>query len=86
MKPMGLNDARARPMTRIFDQSVATWTYDAVVPATLRATRLPLPPATRAEGPPPTPRSSEYWQAAMAGQDFSTEDVLDTRRFNAALW
>ncbi|MEI7932651.1 MAG: hypothetical protein WCI21_06315, partial [Alphaproteobacteria bacterium] len=86
MKPMGLNDARARPMTQVFDKSMASWTYTAVVPAALRATQLPLPPPTVAEGPQPATRSSEYWQRVMAGQDFISEDRLDTVRFNAALW
>jgi hypothetical protein len=27
-----------------------------------------------------------YWTAAMKGQDFSKEDRLDTRAFNASLW
>jgi hypothetical protein len=31
-------------------------------------------------------RSSDYWEKAMAGQDFRSEDRLDTVRFNAALW
>jgi hypothetical protein len=29
---------------------------------------------------------AQYWEGAMAGQDFREEDRLDTQRFNAALW
>ncbi|MFX8871963.1 hypothetical protein ABTM94_19960, partial [Acinetobacter baumannii] len=31
-------------------------------------------------------RDKAYWAAAMKGQDFSSEDRLDTNAFNAALW
>lgn len=85
LKPDNLNLARARFMTDVFDRSIVDWRYDAVVPAALRATQLPLPPATTAVVLPPM-RSSDYWAKAMAGQDFHAEDRLDTVRFNAALW
>jgi DNA-binding beta-propeller fold protein YncE len=85
LKPHNLNLARARFMTDVFDPSVTHWSYQAVVPAALRATGLPLPPATTAVAVPPM-RSSDYWEKAMAGQDFRSEDRLDTVRFNAALW
>ena len=88
LAPMGLNDALARPMSQAFDPAAADWRFHAKVPAVLRATALPLPPPTLAEagcraGPR---RSSAYWAAAMAGQDFSREDHLDTAAFNQALW
>ncbi len=85
--PMGLTDAQAEPMTDVFDLSQSTWTYDAIVPGVLRSTTLPLPPATVAEAAcAPRPRPASYWAAAMAGQDFSSEDRLDTAAFNLALW
>lgn len=31
-------------------------------------------------------RDAAYWARAMAGQDFSSEDHLDTAAFNSALW
>jgi len=34
----------------------------------------------------PVHRDAGWWSAAMAGQDFSVEDRLDTQHFNAALW
>jgi DNA-binding beta-propeller fold protein YncE len=87
--PMGLNDALAAPMADVFDPAQGPdWSYTARVPAVLRTTALPLPPPTTAEAacPGAPPRSSAYWAAAMAGQDFAQEDHLDTARFNHALW
>jgi DNA-binding beta-propeller fold protein YncE len=86
LKPMNLNDARAAPMTAVFDRSAARWSYRAIVPPTLRATRLPLPPPGPGEAAPPPIHSAAYWEGAMAGQDFSVEDHLDTAAFNRALW
>ena len=85
LKPQNLNLARAKFMADVFDPALARWSYEAGVPTTLRATRLPLPPAPAAVNLPPM-RSSDYWEKAMAGQDFHAEDRLDTVRFNAALW
>ena len=85
--PMGLTDAQAEPMAEVFDTSQADWTFDAIIPGVLRSTKLPLPAAQTAEAACEQPRrSSAYWAAAMAGQDFSREDHLDTAAFNLALW
>jgi DNA-binding beta-propeller fold protein YncE len=86
--PMGLNDALAEPMGAVFDTRQADWTYQARVPPVLRSTALPLPPPTTAEaGCPIAPaRSAAWWAKAMAGQDFSMEDHLDTAAYNRALW
>jgi hypothetical protein len=88
LSPMGLNDALAAPMADAFDPGLGDWSFTAEVPAVLRTTQLPLPPLTAAEAacPAQTPRSGGYWAAAMAGQDFSDEDRLDTPRYNRALW
>ncbi len=88
LAPMGINDALAAPMADAFDPAQADWSFTAQVPAVLRTTQLPLPPATTAEATCPVkpPRSGGYWAAAMAGQDFSDEDRLDTPRYNRALW
>jgi DNA-binding beta-propeller fold protein YncE len=96
MESPGLNDALAQPMADIFNPSPAPWSYTAVVPSVLYTTQLPVPAATAAnrqrEVPGRTPalasplRTSEYWERAMAGQDFAREDDLDTDRFNHALW
>ncbi len=86
LKPLNLHDARARFMADLFDTSAGAWSYQAVIPAALRTTQLPLPSPATAEAPPGSMRSSSYWAHAMAGQDFRREDRLDTPRFNAALW
>ena len=86
--PMGLNDGLASPMSEVFDRAAADWTFTAQVPAVLRTTQLPLPPATSAEAacPSDAPHPSTYWSAAMSGQDFREEDRLNTGAFNLALW
>ena len=88
LPPLGLNDAGAAPMAAAFDRARARWSYSATVPAILETTQLPLAHAhLAASGSASCPtRSSAYWAAAMAGQDFSQEDRLDTARFNLALW
>ena len=88
LSPMGLNDALAIPMADVFDSQAPEWTFEAKVPGILRGTALPLPPAVTGERDcvPLQRRSSAYWAAAMAGQDFSREDHLDTAAFNLALW
>ncbi|HEY7851959.1 MAG TPA: hypothetical protein VIB82_03235 [Caulobacteraceae bacterium] len=85
--PMGLSDAEADPMSEVFDTGRPDWTYDAIVPAVLRSTALPLPAVTSASaGCIAAPHTSTYWARAMAGQDFSREDQLHTASFNLALW
>jgi YVTN family beta-propeller protein len=90
VSPMGLNDAFARPMTAVFDtRQSPDWSFTAVVPHVLRSTQLPLPPDAHADATdacPRSPHTAAYWSAAMAGQDFSTVDHLDTPAFNQALW
>ncbi len=86
IEPLGLNDAMAEPMAQVFDTAKADWTYTPIVPNLLRSTSLPLPPASGVACTAYPHRSSEYWTAAMAGQDFSQEDHLDTVKFNRALW
>jgi hypothetical protein len=88
LEPMGLNDALAEPMGEVFDIRQASWRFEARVPAVLRSTALPLPPPTTAEAACRAApiRSSAWWAKAMAGQNFSVEDHLDTPAFNRALW
>jgi hypothetical protein len=86
---MGLNDALAMPMADLFDPAQAQWTYRAEAADVLHSTQLPIPPdrfvASQSAGACPA-RSAGWWAAAMKGQDFSSEDRLDTARFNSALW
>jgi DNA-binding beta-propeller fold protein YncE len=83
--PIGLNDAVAAPMSDLFDPSVTTWSYQAIVPDVLRSTQLPLPPSSRASIAYPT-HSAAYWTKAMAHQDFSGPDRIEPISFNRELW
>lgn len=87
--PMNLNDALAEPMSEVFDlQADGGWSFKAQAPAVLRSSALPLPPP----GPEAAAcivrpaHGAAYWARAMAGQDFSREDRLDTPAYNLALW
>ncbi len=92
LAPLGLNDALAMPMADLFDPAQRDWTFTARAADVLRTTQLPIPAdrfvARTASAclPSAPPRSSAWWAAAMAGQNFATEDHLDEPRFNAALW
>lgn len=88
LPPLGLNDGLAAPMADVFDPAQKEWTYTAVAAPVLRETQLPIPTEHYAASTAPScsRRSAAWWAAAMRGQDFSSEDKLDTRRFNAALW
>jgi DNA-binding beta-propeller fold protein YncE len=90
LSPNNLNDGLARPMTDVFDLKQLDWTFDAHPSEVLRKTALPLPARAASEINLAqlcrAPRSAAYWAKAMAGQDFSSEDRLDTARYNRALW
>lgn len=85
---LGLNDGMAAPMADLFDPAQKSWTYTAVAAPVLRSTELPIPAERYAAGDAPacSRRDAAWWAAAMRGQDFSSEDRLDTPAFNAALW
>jgi DNA-binding beta-propeller fold protein YncE len=90
LKPLGLNDALAMPMADAFDPAQSTWTYRAEAAGILRTTQLPIPadrfgPAVERANAC-SGRSAQFWAAAMKGQDFSSEDRLDSAAFNSALW
>ena len=87
--PMGLNDGLADPMADVFDTKAGpAWSFEAHPSAILRTTKLPLPPADAKEAACMVKprRSAAWWAAAMAGQDFSQEDRLNTASYNQALW
>ncbi|VVM07865.1 partial phospholipase C, partial [Methylacidimicrobium cyclopophantes] len=86
LPPLGLFDAAARPMEEVFSLTEAQWDYQAVVPAVLRTTSLPLPGSVPVAGASRGRRSAAYWQRAMAGERFEREDRLHPERFNRALW
>jgi DNA-binding beta-propeller fold protein YncE len=89
LPPLGLNDALAAPMADVFDLNQKDWDFRAKAADVLRGTKLPIPAdrfvaKTAANICPP--RDAGWWAAAMQGQNFASEDRLDTPRFNAALW
>ncbi len=93
IEPLGLNDSSAEPMTSVFDRDTESWDYQAIVPAVLRTTKLPLPPMSVGQAitgetlPYGQPRqNARYWAAMTEGMDFSAEDRVDTPRFNRILW
>jgi hypothetical protein len=91
LKPLGLNDALASPMADVFDPSQLQWTYRAEAADILRSTQLPIPSerfnakASSTAGAC-SGRNAQFWQAAMAGQNFGSEDKLNPEAFNSALW
>jgi hypothetical protein len=90
LSPNNLNDGLARPMADVFDLKQLAWTFNAQPADVLRKTALPLPARAASEitlaRACHVPRSPQYWARAMAGQDFRSEDELDTARYNRALW
>jgi DNA-binding beta-propeller fold protein YncE len=88
LKPLGLNDGLAAPMADLFDPTQDLWTYRAQAADILRTSDLPIPADRFGQrlGVACPRRDWAWWTTAMAGQDFSKEDRLDTDRFNAALW
>ena len=85
---LGLNDGLAAPMAGVFDLAQTSWDFTAVASDVLRATRLPIPAARFAatSSAARADHDARYWANAMKGQDFRSEDRLDTAAFNAALW
>ena len=91
MKPLGLNDAMQSPMAEVFTTQSAPWNYEARIPALLRETQLPLPPAASSSSSSGAatyqPRhDAQYWKEKTAGLDFTAEDKVDADRFNLILW
>jgi DNA-binding beta-propeller fold protein YncE len=84
---ISLYTATQPPMTDVFDLTVETWDYTAIVPDILRNTKLPLPPATGLKRTMVKPtQTADYWIAATKGLDFSKEDVVDAETYNRILW
>ncbi len=60
IEPLGLNDSSVEPMTGVFDRTLQRWDYQAIVPAVLRTTQLPLTAARS---------GSSGWLAVMRNRD-----------------
>jgi YVTN family beta-propeller protein len=88
MQPLGLYDAVQLPMFDVFSTTQNDWSYSARVPAILRATQLPVPPASASEKPTPyyPAHDAAYWSEKTKNFDFSSEDKIDSSQFNLVLW
>ncbi len=80
---LSINDALQRPMADVFDLSQKDWTFDAMVPAPLSATKLPIHAQAAAWH---NAEPASYWAAATAGYDWSAEDRIPAVAFNMVLW
>jgi DNA-binding beta-propeller fold protein YncE len=89
---LGINDAYQSPMADLFTTNTSSWTFKARVPAILRSTDLPLPPASDAQDHASSSAFSQplhpssFWAEQTKNFDFSEEDKLDTESFNLILW
>jgi hypothetical protein len=87
MQPLGLYDAVQLPMFEVFSNTQTEWTYTARVPAILRTTQLPVPPASASEKQLSYPaHDADYWSEKTQNFDFSSEDRIDSVQFNLVLW
>jgi DNA-binding beta-propeller fold protein YncE len=95
LKPLGINDATAEPMSEVFEHEKEPWTFNAIVPQVLRTTTLPLPPPMAKNTFHPknqmlavaqSRHDAGYLADRTAGMDFSTEDRLNATLFNRILW
>src|SRR5262249_40541142 len=96
LKPLGINDATAETMGDVFEARNEPWTFNAIVPAVLRSTSLPLPPPAANNTLPasrqilafakPKYDDPAYLAAKTEGMDFSSEDRLNAALFNRILW
>jgi DNA-binding beta-propeller fold protein YncE len=88
LKPLGLNDSLAAPMADVFDPAASKWTYRAEAADVLRTTQLPIAQERFAlnQSTACAKHDASYWAQAMKGQNFASEDRLDTAAFNSALW
>jgi hypothetical protein len=79
---LSISDAFQKPMTDVFDLSQKDWTFDAIIPAPLSATQLPLPKQAAWRNAEP----AAWWAAQTAGFDWSQEDKIPAIKFNQILW
>ncbi len=78
IEPIGINDALSQSMADIFEATQNTHKYRARIPSILYDTQLAIPKTLEA--------SKNYWIESNKGQNFQSEDQLDSRLFNQALW
>ena len=85
---LNLNDASTPPMADAFDLTQKSWTFSATPSTVLQGTTLPIPASaysTTSASIKPL-HDSAWWAAQTRGMDFSSEDKLDSAKFNHVLW
>ncbi|MDD2876665.1 MAG: bifunctional YncE family protein/alkaline phosphatase family protein [Acidiphilium sp.] len=87
MGPMTLNDAYERPMAHAFSRDDKNWTYDAVEPALLTATTLPLTSQALLLRPKwHDIHLAAWWAAKTSGYDWHVEDHIPAAAYDRILW
>lgn len=81
---LSINDAFQRPMADMFDLQQKNWNFNAIVPAPLTTTRLPLPKT--AANTWHNAHNAAYWAQETANFDWTQEDKIRPIKFNMILW
>src|SRR5260370_13137391 len=79
LQALGLNDAVQPPMTEIFSNKQATWSYVSRVPAVLRSTQLPIPAASPSGKSGPS-RSEEHTSELQSHLNLVCRLLLATKK------
>jgi YVTN family beta-propeller protein len=85
---LSIHDAYQVPMTDVFDEKQASWSFTAKVPAPLSATTLPIAAQAAANNVMGwhNAHPATYWAALTQGYNWSKEDQIPTTQFNHILW
>jgi YVTN family beta-propeller protein len=83
---LSIHDAYQAPMTDVFDTKQATWNFNAVVPAPLGSTTLPISSQAMNVKSWHESHPATYWAALTQGYNWSKEDEIPTEQFNRVLW
>ena len=95
VRPLGMNDANAAPMSELFGRLDLADRYAAYVPGVLCAPPVAADLVPACKGPqaaahrtPPVRarRDGAWWAAQTRGFDFRTPDKIDADAFNRILW
>jgi DNA-binding beta-propeller fold protein YncE len=93
VRPLGMNDANALPMSDAFTTTPDLAPYTAIIPGVL--CRKPVDPALVPDCRSPAAAKTEavaelhdgaWWARQTRGFDFHHPDRVDPRRFNHILW
>jgi len=84
--PMTLNDAYESPMAHAFSRKDKNWTYDAVEPAPLTATTLPLTSQAMLLPKWHDIHDAAWWGAKTKGYEWHVADHIPSMAFNHILW